>query len=78
MIAPRALANGMASLSTATRARVKFSLTANTFRRSSDYELCDTKGKQAMTGSETVKTLPALKVSRRGNLTRRREGGLSC
>ena len=28
-----------------------------------------------MTGAETGKTLPALKVSRRGNLTRRREGG---
>jgi hypothetical protein len=65
----------MPSLSTATPARVKFSLPAEMFRRRSNHELCDTKGNQVMTGDETGKTLPALKVSRRGNLTRRREGG---
>jgi hypothetical protein len=37
--------------------------------------LYDTKGSGVMTNDETSKTLPAFKVSRRGNLTRRREGG---
>jgi len=55
--------------------RVEFSLPAKTLRRRSHHDLYDTKGTRAMTSDETGKIVPAVKVSRRGNLTRRREGG---